>query len=865
VSVFARINGFLESKLRVRSYPLKVVLLFALLIFFSMFFSFAVDVFRSLKEVKEELRTAAVRAAMFRTTAINNTILTILQSDVSLALLIEREGLESLEPFLGNYILCARGEDFYRGAVDILKVEEAISRSKGRAMYFHLYPENWLGVAVVKVGERVYAFCHSVPHLRQILNKNLGAISKYGAEFFYGERPEVSEDDIFVVFENTYSNANMYVVIPSANLFKTLIRERIILYVRLYLIFLLFLSFSYLFWAKVINYPIRKLRKVVEELEKGNYSVDFSELTSARDEFGLISRLLSSFSQETKRRLQKMELILETAFNPVSSPEEANTFVRMTLNRLDEILSTDGSLFIAQDIQSGKLSIFVPSNRLKEEDVEVLVSLFRAKSREAPSRTEELACFKETAGERCIGLILFNLGTESKGAVIIILKEDLDKETESYLKVVSQHLIGMMRLSHLASTDPLTGVPNRRMLELDLKRYGKLATRYKNHLSLIMLDLDNFKVINDTYGHQIGDEVLKEIARLIQRNIRDTDTLYRYGGEEFAILCPQTDKEGAYELAERIRNSIKNHRFWVVGERYIYVTVSLGIASYPEDTEKAGELLAIADISLYKAKNEGKNRTAILIGNEYREVYLRRFKKEKDLVELLHSGSVTHELQPIFNIQNNTVYGYELLFRVVNNGEVVPIGKFVGQIEDVSIVEEIDLYTVEKLTGIIRSDRLSSLCFFINISPKTLERGNILSVLSGIPKHMRSRIFIEITEKETFYDLDQAVDYFEILKTLGFRVVMDDFGSGSSSISYMRHFIKFIDLIKVDGMFVKNVSIDPYNRAILESIKTMAGRFSIDVVAEHIESEEDLITVRKMGIRFGQGYYFARTHQGITA
>lgn len=859
MTLFASINGFLEGKLRIRSYPLKVIILFALLILISMVLSFLVDLYRSVKEVKEELTVAARKAAMFRTTAINNTVLTILQSDMSLAFLAERLGKEGLEPFIGSYILCARGEDFYIGPIDLREVEKAISEAGTRSMYFYLIPDRWIGISILRIDEKIYAFCHRVPHLKRILNKSLGAISKYGALFFYGRKPEVKEGDIFVSFENTYSNANMYVVISSTNIIKVLLRERIMLYIRLYVFFLLFLSLSYLLWARMVNYPIRKLRKVVEELQSGNYSVDFSELIRAKDEFGLLARLLKIYSDETARRLKKMELILETAFNPVSSPEETSAFVRMTLNRLDDILGAEGSLFLVQDLQSGKLSIFVPSNNLKEEDGEILVSMFRSKIRELSALNEDLTCVKETSRDRCIGIIFFTLGTEARGAVSILLKDELDRENESYLKVVSQHLIGMMRLSHLASTDPLTGVPNRRMLELDLKRYGKLSTRYGNALSLIMLDLDNFKVINDTYGHQIGDEVLKEIARLIQKSIRETDTIYRYGGEEFAVLCPQTDKEGAYELSERIRNSIKNHRFWIFGDRYLYITVSLGVASYPEDTEDPGELLVISDISLYKAKNEGKNRTAVLVENEYKEVYLTRFKKEKDLIEHLHTGSVTHELQPIYNIQTETIYGYELLFRVVSDGKVIPLGKFISHIDDLSIVEEIDLYTIGKLKGIIKSERLNNLCFFINVSPRTLERGSVLSTLAKIPKHLRPRIFIEITEKETFYDLSQAVDYFEILKSMGYRVVMDDFGSGSSSISSMRHFIKFIDLIKVDGMFVKNVSQDPYNRAILESINTMAGKFSIDIVAEQIETLEDLEAVRRMGIKFGQGYYFAES------
>jgi diguanylate cyclase (GGDEF)-like protein len=865
MSLFSRLNSFVENRLRVRRYSVKIVLLFSLIILLSMVLSFSVDVFYSLRELKEDLTRAAQRAASFRTTAIENEIEALRRADLSLADLIHRSGPGAVKAFLGKLVTCAVGEGFSVGEVDARVLTEAKKTAGDREFFLYLEPGTWRGVAVVRHRGKTYAFCHDLSSFERILSREVGAIAKYGAEFYFGVKPQIEEGDILVSYRSGLSNASMFVVISYTNLMRALIKERVILYLRLYLGFLLFLSISYIFWAKLINHPIRKLREIVRELERGNSKVDFSDLIGAKDEFGSIARILRNYSKDMEERLEKMELILDTAFNPVSSPEEIYPFVKFTLGRLDEILETKGSLFLVKDLQGGKYSFLIPSPGLPEEGMEDLVRIFEEKEAKLNPLTEDLVCIREFRGRECLGIVLFNLGRDSRGAVLIRLREELSKENESYVKVICQHLIGTIRLSHLASTDPLTGVPNRRMLEIDLRKHGKLAKRYNKKLSLIMIDIDNFKGVNDTYGHQAGDEVLRRIAYLILRNIRETDALYRYGGEEFAVLCPETDKEGAFELAERIRESVRRERFGVGRNKSLYITVSLGVASFPEDTRDPSELLAIADLSLYKAKTEGRNRTSTLLTSRDRDLYLERFRRERDLADLILSGSVTHHLQPIYNLRNNTVYGYELLSRVVKNGEVLPLGRFLDSLEDTSVMEEIDLRTVERLREFLKREDLFTYSFFINISPRSLERGTVLSELSKFPKHMRSRVFIEITEREGFLNLESALNYFEILKELGFRIVMDDFGRGFSSISVMRYFIKFIDLIKVDGMFVRNVHRDPYNRAILQSIKTMADRFSIDIVAEHIENERDLETIKRMGIKFGQGYHLGNAGAGFTA
>ena len=858
MSLFSRVNSFIEDRIGIRSYPVKVVSLFALIVFVSMFLTLCVDVLFSYREVKEEIRIASERAALFRTTAIRNTILSLFQADMALADAIRREGLDSVRPFFGGYITCAYDGEYLLGNVNEKVLKEALVRSGNKSFYFHILPDTWLGISVINREGRKYAFCHSVPYLKSILSKRLGAISRYGAEFYFGKRPQVHEGDVLVSYESGFTNASMYVVVPSGNILHTLIKDRVVLYLRTYLILLLFLGLSYLLWARLINYPVLRIRKALESLEAGDYDLDLSDIKNAKDEFGFIGRLLSNYARDTKNRFDKLELITETALSPVNSPEEVPGFVRNVLDRIDEIFGARSSLFVIEDKESGRILMSIPSSRTTPEQAENLIGFYRSGSEGVRSDTGEPVCFKERGKRGCRSIVLFKLDEGTQGGLVFSFKEDMDKVNESYLKILCQHIVGTIKLSHLASTDPLTGIPNRRMLEIDMKNYGRLAKRYNKLLSLVMLDIDNFKSVNDTYGHAAGDEVLKKIANLIKESIRETDRVYRYGGEEFAILCPETDKEGAYELSERIRERIKNTKIEVDKDRYVYITVSLGVANFPEDASDPEELLTVADISLYRAKSEGKDKTVILLGSSDMDRYLERFRSERELDELIRSGSYTYHLQPIYEIQKDYVFGYELLFRVIKGGEEIPMGNFLDSVQDISLLERIDLITLRSVVELLKQDELYRYTFFINVSPRSLERGKLFSELSKLPSYFRSRIYLEITERETFLNAENALRYMEELKNLGYKVVMDDFGSGFSTLSSMRSFIKFLDLLKVDGSFIRNLSKDPYNRAILESIKAMADRFSIDLVAEYIETYEDLETVRKMGIRFGQGFYFGK-------
>ncbi len=387
-------------------------------------------------------------------------------------------------------------------------------------------------MAVVRWDGKTYLFCHRVPYLKSILSKRLGAIAKYGAEFYFGSKADVGKGGVMVSYGGGFTNTRMFVVVPYENILKTLVKERVFVYLRMYVIFLLFLITSYLLWARLINYPVMRLRHVVGELERGNYDVDFGDILRARDEFGAIAKLMHSYLGDIKKRFEKLELIMETSMSFVSSPEDIPRFIKDSLGSLEEIFGVRASLFLVEEKKTGKTTTLISSRRTSPEQAESLLRFYESKKDELRTEPEEPVCYREEGKRGCKSLLMFRLDDDTNGCFAFRFKGSIDRVDESYLKVVCQHIVGTIKLSYLASTDPLTGIPNRRVLENDLRNYGRLAKRYQKPLSLIMLDIDNFKSINDTYGHGVGDKVLKKVARLIKESIRETETVYRYGGED---------------------------------------------------------------------------------------------------------------------------------------------------------------------------------------------------------------------------------------------------------------------------------------------------------------------------------------------
>ena len=851
-----RINRFVEERLRLTRYTLKVVVLLVVVTFLSMLFALVVDIFLSLRDVKIDVKRAAERAAKFRITAIDSVIVEVLKTDKFLVSLLELYQGISTASILSNYVHCFRGNGVAIGNFpeDILK--KALDYSKGKDTYFYVYSDRWEGISIIRRSGNTYVFCHNIPQLGSILSGKLGAIAKYGAKFYLKKPANSGEGDILVSNKSSVANISMYVWVPRGNIVKTLIKDRILAYLRLYVLLLTFMAISYIIWAKIINYPIKRLKHIITQLEGGNYQIEFPDLLEAKDEFGAIAKLLNSFSSDTRSRLDKLELILDTALRSYSSPQELNEFIKRILGQINKIFSAQSSLFLVEDIKTGKFQHVIYSDSTSEEMVEVLLNMYKKERRKISEPSEDLTCVKEIKNGKCLSLALSSMNQYTFGGIVLLIDSNIDPLDESYLKVICQHLFNTVKLAHMAITDPLTGTMNRRMLEQDLGMHGRAAKSQGKPLSLIMIDIDNFKGINDTYGHSVGDEILKETALIIEKSVDESCKVYRYGGEEFAILCPDVDKIGAYEIAEKVRNKIARNEFKIENKINLYITVSCGIANFPYDAEEPQELLRIADIALYKAKSNGRNRTVMLMGKDDKTLFVHRFKLGKELKEALIKGNTFHITQPIYDLKNERVFGYELLFRVRIDGKVVTAGEFIDFVCELGIAEDIDKLTVNRAKKMLMSDNWKGKNLFINMFPSSMERGEIFSELETIPLSLRKRLFIEISEKEPFLSMEEARAYVEKLNSMGFNVVIDDFGSGFSSIFQIRHLINYISLIKIDGAFIRDIHRDPYNRAIVESMRTIADRFSIELVAEFIETEEDLKMVKLLGLRFGQGVIF---------
>ncbi len=243
-------------------------------------------------------------------TAVNGILLEAIKGDVALVKLLESSKV-SPDHILTETVYCVVTDNFVVGEPDLREVDKAVEKAEDRKTFFYIVPGTWKGYSLIRRGGKLYIFCHKIPQVKKILSKNLGAIAKYGAKFYLGEKPEVQKGDVLVSFGSDITNAVMFVWVPAKQIVSVLVEERITVYARLYALIVFLIVLSYLFWAKVINYPVRRLREIVSELETGNYSADFSGLVSMKDEIGTTARLLQSFAHDTGAK--KMEFIMDTS------------------------------------------------------------------------------------------------------------------------------------------------------------------------------------------------------------------------------------------------------------------------------------------------------------------------------------------------------------------------------------------------------------------------------------------------------------------------------------------------------------------------------------------------------------------------
>ncbi len=442
--------------------------------------------------------------------------------------------------------------------------------------------------------------------------------------------------------------------------------------------------------------------------------------------------------------------------------------------------------------------------------------------------------------------------------------KDEKGETKNFVAVfhdIKEMKTKEQQIEHLAYHDPLTGLPNRALLRDRLENAIAVARRGNEMVQLIFIDLDNFKLVNDSAGHAKGDELLKEAAQRMLSVTRSSDTVARLGGDEFIIMATKvTDMMGIIRVVERIRSAFLQP--FIIETTPYHLTCSIGIAMFPNDGDDVDTLVRNADLAMYHSKAKGKDRF-FMFEPEMAKKITRRIEMETDMRKALDNKEFQVYFQPQVNNQTLKPVGMEALARwVKKDGTIVSPGQFIPVAEESGLIIPIGRQIFENAlenAGRICEQADFDLVLSVNASARQFDEKGFESMVSellaasGFPAN---RLKIEITESLLMKDIDTAMNRLAKLSAMGVSTAIDDFGTGYSSLAYLKQMS--ISTLKIDKSFIDDLPGDPDAHALVETIVVMAGKLGMGVVAEGVETQEQVKTLQKLGNVDIQGYVFAK-------
>lgn len=417
------------------------------------------------------------------------------------------------------------------------------------------------------------------------------------------------------------------------------------------------------------------------------------------------------------------------------------------------------------------------------------------------------------------------------------------------------------RTAYLAHHDPLTGLANRTLLEERFVQSLALAQRQQHMVALMFIDLDRFKVINDTLGHDVGDQLLILVAMRLAESVRDGDTVSRLGGDEFILLLHNVDGEGAAaQIAKKI-NDLLSEPFSLNGNE-MFITASVGVSLYPSDATDSQELLKFADIAMYRAKAQGGN-SCQFYRPEFNARTLERLTMENRLRRAIERDELILHYQPTVDMKTGCILSAEALIRwqSPDYGFVSP-GDFIPLAEESGIIVQVGEWVLNRTCSQIvewRNQGVHTVPVSVNMSARQFMQRGLGKIVeqalqsSGLEGQA---LYLEITEQMVMDNVEANIETMHLLKALGVRLAIDDFGTGYSSLSYLKRFP--LDILKIDQSFVRDIATDPSDRAIASIIINIAQELGMGVIAEGVETQEQLQTLREEGCDIYQGFYFSK-------
>jgi diguanylate cyclase (GGDEF)-like protein/PAS domain S-box-containing protein len=440
---------------------------------------------------------------------------------------------------------------------------------------------------------------------------------------------------------------------------------------------------------------------------------------------------------------------------------------------------------------------------------------------------------------------------------------DEDGVLTHYIAIVSdisEQKQQAQQLEYQATHDTLTGLGNRTLFNEVLEREFLMSRRTGEPLAVLFVDLDEFKPINDTMGHNVGDQLLVSVAKRLGAELRPSDTLVRLGGDEFVLMLPRMASHDDVALvAERLLDAlVKVHR---IEDYELHISASIGVAVLDESISSSEQLLQHADMAMYRAKEKGRN-TFCIFTNDLNDRWVRRVNLRNDLQDAIENGNLEISYQP-FIAANGDICGFEALSRW-NHPKLgaVPPNEFIALAEETGQISELDNWVIERVSKDaqqLMAANPQAQVLAINLSPLQFHRPNFIDQLCKV---LDSRqvpyqwIELELTENVLMRDQEGGIEKLEELQSLGFSVAIDDFGTGYSSFAYLRSLP--VGKIKIDKTFVQSVAHSGKDAAVCRGIINLAKELGLEIIAEGVETRDQFRLLESWGCRVFQGYYFSR-------
>jgi diguanylate cyclase (GGDEF)-like protein/PAS domain S-box-containing protein len=412
------------------------------------------------------------------------------------------------------------------------------------------------------------------------------------------------------------------------------------------------------------------------------------------------------------------------------------------------------------------------------------------------------------------------------------------------------------QLAHYANHDVITGLFNRPRFEEELTAAGLRAEREGHAGAVLMLDLDNFRYINEAHGHNTGDELVASLAAALPRYLRETDVLARFGGDEFAVLLSPCSEQSARELADQLLRAVREHELEIDGTP-LRISASIGVVTFSGSAANSAELLADVDRAMYQSKEAGRDRVTVVTPSERTWV---REQLNHSAEHMIHSALDNNQfelyVQPIVDLSDGQMTHCEVLLRLNNDGAVIAPGQFLPAAERLGLIHLIDRWVIDRAFAL--ASQHDNLVFELNLSGATVDDEHLAPyVADRLAAHGTdpSSIVFEITETAAVGNIAKARELAHRVSELGCTFAIDDFGTGFSTFYYLKHFPA--QYIKIDGEFLSDGQ-SRMDELVIESIVKIGRDLGKQTIAEYVSDEARLERVRKLGVDYAQGYHFSK-------